>query len=72
MTDLMQQFEVRAILAERDREARAAIRASEAKSARRGLKAALSGGLARPGTRAKHETTRFSPSGGLRETSVNE
>lgn len=63
MTDLMQQFEVRAILAQKDREARAALRASEAKSGRSGQAIGLTGRLARLGIGAKRETARLPHSG---------
>jgi hypothetical protein len=72
MIDLMHQFEVRAILAEKEREAKATLRVSEAKSGPRGLTAAFGGSLARLGMRAKRERTDLSPSRGLREPSVKE
>jgi hypothetical protein len=72
MIDLMQQLEVRAILAEKDREARAALRVSEARNGPRGLMAGYTGHLARPGIGSKRETPRMSPSGTWREPSVHD
>jgi hypothetical protein len=66
MTDLMQQLEVRAVLAEKDREARAALRVSEAKSGPRGLTAGFGGRLAQLGIRVNRMTARFWLPGGLR------
>jgi hypothetical protein len=63
MIDLMQQFEVRAILAQKDREARSALRASEAKGGRSGLTARFAGHLARLGIGAKREAARLPHSG---------
>ncbi len=72
MIDLMQQLEVRAILAEKDREARAALRVSEARSGARGFMAGCTGRLPRLGIWAKRETPRTSPSGAWREPSVHD
>jgi len=72
MIDLMQQLEVRAILAEKDREARAVLRVSEAKSGPRGLTAGFAGRLARLGIRVNRMTARFWLSGGLRGPPVSE
>ncbi len=66
MTDLMQQLEVRAVLAEKDREARAALRVSEAKNGPRGLTAGFGGRLAQLGIRVNRMTARFWLPGGLR------
>jgi len=66
MIDLMQQLEVRAVLAEKDREARAALRVSEAKSGPRGLTAGFGGRLAQLGIRVNRMTARFWLPGGLR------
>ncbi len=72
MIDLMQRFEVRAVLAEKDREARAALRVSEAKSDPRGLTAGSGGRLAQLGIRVNRMTARFWLSDGLRGPPVNE
>ncbi len=66
MTDLMQQHEVRAVLAEKDREARAALRVGEAKSDPHGLTAGFGGRLAQLGIRVNRMTARFWLPGGLR------
>lgn len=72
MIDLMQQLEVRAILAEKDREARAALRVSEARNGPRGLMAAYTGRLAQLGIGAKGETPSMSPSDVWHEPSVHD
>jgi len=66
MIDLMMQLEARAVLAEKDREARAALRVSEAKSGPRGLKVGFTGRLAELGIRVNRMTARFWLPGGLR------
>lgn len=66
MIDLMMQLEARAILAEKDREARAALRVREAKSGPRGLTAGFAGRLAQLGIRVNRMTARFWLPGGLR------
>lgn len=63
MTHLVHQLELRAILAERERQAKAALRVSEATG---------SGRLARRRKRGKPETSHCEPSHGLRESPVNE
>ncbi len=72
MIDLMLQFQARANLAEKDREARAALRASEARSGPRGSTAGFAGRLAQLGTRVNRMTARFWLPGGLRSPPVNE
>jgi hypothetical protein len=72
MIDLMQQLEARAIMAEKDRKARAALRVSEAKSGARGLTAGFAGRLAGLGIRVNRMTARFWLPGGLRGPPVNE
>ena len=66
MIDLMMQLEARTILAERDREARAALRVSEAKRGSRDLKVGFTSRLARLGIRVNRMTARFWLPGGLR------
>jgi hypothetical protein len=66
MIDLMMRLEARAILAEKDRQARAALRVSEAKSGPRGLTAGFAGRLAQLGVRVNRMTARFWLPGGLR------
>jgi len=66
MIDLMLQLEARAVLAEKDREARAALRVSEANSGARGLPAGFAGRLAQLGIRVNRMTARFWLPGGLR------
>ena len=66
MIDLMMQLEARAVLAEKDREARAALRVSEAKSGSRGSTAGFASRLARLGIRMNRMTARFWLPGGLR------
>ncbi len=66
MIDLMMRLEARTILAERDREARAALRVSEAKSGPRDSTAGFTGRLARLGIRVNRMTARFWLPGGLR------
>lgn len=63
MTHLVHQLELRAILAERERQAKAALRVSEAKDP---------GRLARRRKRGKPETSHSEPSHGLRESPANE
>jgi len=60
------ELEARAILAEREREARAALRVSEAKNGSDGLMAGFVGRLARLATRPKREAARVWSSRGLR------
>ncbi len=72
MIDLLQQFEVRAILAEKDREARAALRVSEAKSGPSRLTTGFAARLAQLGTRVNRMTARLWLPGGLRSPPVNE
>lgn len=72
MIGSVHQLEMRAIMAEKEREARAALRVSEAKRAPRGPTAGFAGRLARPGTQAKRERARLSPSSTLRGPSVHE
>ena len=66
MTDLMQQLEVRAVLAEKDREARASLRVNEAKSDPRDRTAGCGSRLAHLGSRVNRMTARFWLTGGLR------
>jgi hypothetical protein len=66
MVDLMQQLEVHAVLAEKDREVRAALRVSAAKSDPRGLTVGYGGRLAQLGIRVNRMTARFWLPGGLR------
>ena len=66
MIDLLQQLEVRASLADKDREARAALRVSDAKNGSNGSTPAFAGWLARLGIQVKRETVRFRPSRRLR------
>lgn len=65
MTDLIQ-LEVRAVLAEKDREARAALRVSEARNRPRGVTPRFVGRLAQLGTRVNRMTARFWLPGGVR------
>jgi hypothetical protein len=71
MIDLMHQLEVGTNLAEKDREARSALRVSEVRSGRRGSTAGFRGWLARLGTRTKRDTSDLRPSRGTREPSVH-
>jgi hypothetical protein len=66
VTDLMQQLEVRAVLAEKNREARAALRVNEAKSDPRDRAAGCGGRLAQLGSPVNRMTARFWLPGGLR------
>jgi hypothetical protein len=72
MTDTTLQLEARAILAQRHREARAALRVREAKSGPPSVAVGFAGRLARPGIRMNRTSPRFWPSGGLRGPPVNE
>ncbi len=72
MTDLILQLEARARLADRGREARAALRASEAKSGPRSLMAGFAGRLARLGIGVNRGTARFGLSSGSRGPPVSE
>ena len=72
MTDLILQLEARARLAEKHREARAALRASEAKSGPRDLTAGLAGRMARPGIGADGRAASFGLSSGSRAPPISE
>ncbi len=72
MIDLILQLEARARIAEMNREAQAARRATEAKSGSRGPAAGLDGRLTRPGIDVNTRRVRFGVTSGLRDPPVNE
>ena len=71
MTDLILQLEARARSDDRNREAEAARRATEAKSGSRGPAAGLDGRLTRLGIGVNTRPVRFGVSSGLRDPPVN-
>lgn len=71
MTDVTLQLEARARLAERHREARAALQANEARRGSRNSTVGLAGRLARPGIGVNHRTARFGLSSGSRGPPVS-
>ena len=71
MMDLILQLEARARSADRNREAEAARRATEAKRGSRGPAAGLDGRLSRPVIDVNTRRVRFGLSSGLRDPPVN-
>ena len=71
MIDIILQLEARARMAERNREAEAARRATEAKRGSRGPAAGVDGRLTRPGIGVNTRPVRFGLSSGLRDPPVN-
>ncbi len=71
MIDLILQLEARARMADRNREAEAARRATEAKSGSRGPAPGHDGRLTRPGSDVNTRRVRFGVTSGSRDPPVN-